>query len=248
MDRRLTLLASLAADLGAESAALDQVVDGLDWSLPTPAEGWTVRDTVLHLHATDLMGLAATTGGDPLEAFVGGGRAAHDLAYPGELADRWRTTRSALVAAVLAWPADAGKLPWVGPPMSPASFLTARLMETWAHGVDIRDAAGLTTSFSPRLRHVADLGVRTRGWSYANRGLPVPSAPVHVALTTPDGEVWEWGSPAAQTVSGPALDFCLLVVQRRPRAGLAVVADGPDADRWLDIAQAYAGPPTDNAR
>lgn len=47
---------------------------------------------------------------------------------------------------------------------------------------------------------------------------------------------------AAQRVTGPALDFCLLVTQRAHRADLAVRAEGADADRWLDIAQAFAGP------
>ena len=63
-------------------------------------------------------------------------------------------------------------------------------------------------------------------------------------LTAPGGDQWAWGpEDAAQRVSGSALDFCLLVTQRRPRELLDVVGDGPDAQRWLEIAQAFAGPP-----
>lgn len=246
MDRRLSLLGRLAADLADENAALDAVLGDLDWALPTPADGWDVRDTVLHLHVTDVMGLAAVHGDDLTAAFREGYRAARDAP---DLLTRWQRDRSRLVDELLARPSSAGKLPWVGPPMSPASFLTARLMETWAHGTDIRDAAGVATTFTPRLRHIADLGVRTRGWSYANRGLEIPASDVHVALTTPDGEVWDWGSAtAAQQVSGPALDFCLLVVQRRPRSDLALTAAGDDAGAWLEIAQAFAGPPAGGRR
>jgi uncharacterized protein (TIGR03084 family) len=56
--------------------------------------------------------------------------------------------------------------------------------------------------------------------------------------------MWTWGpDDALQRVTGPAVDFCLLVTQRRHRDDLALVAEGVDADAWLDIAQAFAGPP-----
>jgi uncharacterized protein (TIGR03084 family) len=218
------------------------VLTRLDWATATPAAGWTVRDTVVHLHLSDRCGLATARGQDLTET----GRALLAQAYRGrDLAGDWRRGRADLIDAVLGRPAEAGKLAWFGPPMSPASFLTSRLMETWAHGVDVRDAALAETRFTPRLRHVADLGVRTRGWSYAVRGLVVPDVPVRVELTTPEGP-WRWGpAEAEQSVHGSALDFCLLVVQRRPRASLDLVADGPDAQRWLEVAQAFAGEPTE---
>jgi uncharacterized protein (TIGR03084 family) len=128
--------------------------------------------------------------------------------------------------------------------MSAASSVTARLMETWAHGQDVFDAVGLVRRPTARLRHVAHLGVATRGWSFRLRGLPVPGTPVRVELTGPDGDLWTWGpEDAADRVSGPAEDFCLLVVQRRHRSATALVVTGPVADQWLDVAQAYAGDP-----
>ena len=91
---------------------------------------------------------------------------------------------------------------------------------------------------------MAHLGVRTRNFAFGLHGLPAPAEPFRVELTGPDGEVWTWGSEnAAQRVTGPALDFCLRVTQRRHRADLDLRATGADADRWLDLAQAFAGDP-----
>jgi uncharacterized protein (TIGR03084 family) len=128
--------------------------------------------------------------------------------------------------------------------MSVASMATGRLMETWAHGQDVADALGVARTPTERLRHVARIGVRARDFAFHVRGLTPPASEFRVELTGPAGELWTYGpEDAAQRVTGPALDFCLLVTQRAHRDDLAVRADGPDADRWLDIAQAFAGPP-----
>jgi uncharacterized protein (TIGR03084 family) len=121
---------------------------------------------------------------------------------------------------------------------------TARLMETWAHGQDVADAFGVVRAPTDRLRHVAHLAVRARGFAYTVHGEEVPDAEVAVVLTAPDGTDWIWGDPdAPQRVTGPALDFCLLATRRRHRDDLALHATGPDADHWLAIIQAFAGPP-----
>jgi uncharacterized protein (TIGR03084 family) len=249
----------LLADLAAEGAALEAVVAGLEdtaWLMPTPAEGWTIAHTVGHLTWTDVQALQAAR--DPegfrraaasLQAL---GSAVDDAAAEGattapeQLLARWQAGRTELAEALGALPA-ATKLPWYGPPMSVTSMATARLMETWAHGLDVTDALGLAPTVSPRLRHVAHIGVRTRDFAFAQRGLPTPDGPFHVELTAPDGSTWTWGpEDAEQRVTGPALDFCLRVTRRRHRADLALQATGADADRWLDIAQAFAGPPGDD--
>ena len=117
-------------------------------------------------------------------------------------------------------------------------------METWAHGLDIADALGVTASASPRLKQIAHLGVRTRDFAFTVHGLTPPAEAFRVELNAPDGDVWAWGpEDAAQRVTGSALDFCLLVTQRRPLTELDVVATGTDATKWLAIAQAFAGPP-----
>jgi uncharacterized protein (TIGR03084 family) len=66
------------------------------------------------------------------------------------------------------------------------------------------------------LHHVADLGVRTRGFAYAARGRTVPDIAVRVELEGPDGSTWAWGDEqAADLVRGSALEFCRVVTQRR---------------------------------
>ena len=249
--------AEVLADLQAESDELDAMVAGLpdaDWARPTPAPGWTVAHQIAHLAWTDVQALLAATDGaaflaglreaaaDP-EALVDAG-AGHGAGQPpADLLARWRTGRDA-VQVVLAGVPVAAKLPWYGPPMGPASMATARLMETWAHAQDVADALGVVRTPTARLRHVAHLGVRTRDFAYGVHGIAPPAEPFRVKLGAPDGSTWTWGpAGAAQRVTGPALDFCLRVTQRRHRDDLALVAVGAEADRWLDIAQTFAGPP-----
>ncbi len=120
---------------------------------------------------------------------------------------------------------------------------TARFMETWAHARDVADALGVTLGRDDGVRHVVHLGIRTRGFAFAGRGLEVPTEPIHVVLTLPGGGSHEDGpADADQSVRGSAYDFALLVTQRVHRADTDLVAVGRDADRWLDIAQAFAGP------
>jgi uncharacterized protein (TIGR03084 family) len=128
--------------------------------------------------------------------------------------------------------------------MSAMSFVTARLMEVWAHGQDVRDALGMAPSVSARLRHVAHIGVGARAFSYAVHGMDLPADPVHVVLSAPDSSTWSWGpDDAANSVAGPALDFCLLVTQRRHRDDVDLAVVGPLAEEWIGIAQAFAGEP-----
>ena len=109
---------------------------------------------------------------------------------------------------------------------------------------DIADALGVTREPTARLRHVAHIGVGARAFSYAARGQAMPDVPVRVELTAPDGAVWTWGpADVADQVAGDALDFCLLVTQRRHRDDLALTIEGETAQQWMAIAQAFAGPP-----
>jgi uncharacterized protein (TIGR03084 family) len=244
-------------DLLAESAQLEALVADLpvaDWALATPAVGWSIAHQIAHLHWTDeLAGQAITDPAgfaDALRqavaepvAFVDQAAAAGAALPPAELLRRWRAGRARLAAGLSSVPAG-GKLAWFGPPMSAASMATARLMETWAHGLDVADALGVPMPATARLRHVARLAVRTRDFAFQLHGRPVPAEPFRVELTGPDGERWDFGPPeAAQRVSGPALDLCLLATQRRHRDDLALHADGPDAEAWLTLAQAFAGRP-----
>ncbi|MGH9185078.1 MAG: maleylpyruvate isomerase family mycothiol-dependent enzyme, partial [Acidimicrobiales bacterium] len=157
----------------------------------------------------------------------------------------WRDARGALIAAFAAFD-PAARLPWYGPPMGARSFLTARLMETWAHGQDVRHAVGLAPEGSNRLRHIAHLGVVTRSWSYRVRGMEPPEGEARVELVAPDGgEPWTWGPPdAPNRVRGTALEFCLVVTQRRHVDDTSLVTEGDAATEWMRIAQCFAGGPT----
>ncbi|WP_019932059.1 TIGR03084 family metal-binding protein [Nocardia sp. BMG111209] len=250
-------LETLLGDLTAESAELDRLVRDLppaDWARPTPAPGWTIAHQIGHLTWTDEIAILAATDAARFAELVRAAQpragtfvdeaAVEFAAAPApELLDRWRRGRGTLTDALRAVPAGT-KLPWLGPSMSATSMATARLMETWAHGQDVADTLGATRPVTPRLRHIAHIGVRTRDFAYAVQGRPAPAEDFRVELAAPDGGVWTWGpETAAQRVSGPALDFCLLVTQRRHRGDLALRADGSDAADWLTIAQAFAGPP-----
>ncbi|MBH5336401.1 TIGR03084 family protein [Streptomyces pactum] len=244
-------------ELRAEGAALEALVAGLDdreWATPTPAPGWTVAHQIAHLAWTDDRALEAATDPERFagevaraaaapERFVDEGAEEGARLPPAELLARWRTGRSRLHEVLAARP-PRDRLPWYGPPMSVPSMATARLMETWAHGEDVADALGVRRAPTARLRHVARIGVRARDHAYAVRGLTPPGEEFRVELTGPGGEVWCYGPEGArQRVTGPALDFCLLVTRRAHPGDLAVRAEGPDAERWLGIAQAFAGPP-----
>jgi uncharacterized protein (TIGR03084 family) len=248
------MLTALLDDLKAEQHDLAQYVAKAELDLAVPAEPWDVRDTVTHLLVGDQKALLAASDprgfqaelpqviADP-QGFVdswldvGRGLSREDLTT------RWYDGLLALTAA-LEQVAPGTKIPWYGPPMSPASFATARLMEYWAHGQDVVDALGVRREPTERLRHICHLGYRTRGFSYAVRGLPVPVGEVRVTLEAPGGSTWEWGN-GDDAVLGTAEDFCLRVTQRRHRRDTALVATGPLADDWLDKAQCFAGLPTD---
>ena len=250
-------LRALLRDLDAETVALDAIIgplDEADWRCPTPAVGWTIADQVSHLaYFDDVAVLSAISP----EAFIAE-RDRADAAGgidPDVIAARYRDRDS---AALRPWFAEsrarllaefagldpALRVPWYGPPMSVASAVTARLMETWAHGQDIADTLGVQREPTARLRHIAHIGVGARAFSFANRGRPVPCTPVRVELTAPSGEPWTWGPDGApDRISGPALGFCLLVTQRRHLRDAGLVITGPTAWEWMEIAQAFAGRP-----
>ncbi|HEY3610194.1 MAG TPA: TIGR03084 family metal-binding protein [Pseudonocardiaceae bacterium] len=250
------MITELLTDLAAEGADLDRTVSTLDdigLRAPTPAPGWTIAHQVAHLAWTDRVALLAVTDADGFQAevnaamadptgFVDTVAAAGAAAPPAALLADWRGGRADLVGALRAVPPGT-KLPWFGPPMSAASMATARLMETWAHGQDVADALGIARVPTARLRHVAHIGVRTVGFAYTVHGRAVP-APFRVELTGPGGECWTWGpDDATDRITGPALDFCLLVTQRRHPDDLNLTVVGEDAEAWVPIAQAFAGLP-----
>ncbi len=255
-------VSEVLADLQAEQQALDDVVAPLtaeQLALPTPSPRWTVADQLAHLTYFDRNAALAIT--DPeafpdtitalFEAGVGGDEAVDEFVLgawrrlpPAELLAAWREGRQQLADAAATLENDT-RIAWYGPSMGAKSFLTARLMEVWAHGQDIVDTVGADRPATDRLRHIAQLGYITRKWSYVNRRMEAPEGDVAVVLTAPSGDVWTWGEDDENRVSGPALDFCLVATQRRHVDDTALVVEGERARDWLVRAQAFAGPATD---
>lgn len=210
---------SLITDIGAETAELWSLIAELPegqagWDAPTPAAGWAVRDQISHLAFFDDAAVRSATDPEGFTAEVlpmlADGRISPDT-----IAERYRPmptaellswfdgARRALVAAFAAIDPSM-RVPWFGLPMSAASSLTARIMETWAHGQDIADALGVTRVPSARLRHVAHIGVGARAFSYMANGLEVPEEPVRVELTAPGARCGP-GAPTACPTGSPAL-------------------------------------------
>jgi len=243
-------------DLTADGDQLDRLVADLDayqWRLPTPAPGWTIADQIAHLTfifrlaamaATDPKTFAAMTAGAQrdFDGAVNAALKAYQNDSPDTLLAKWRAERKAAVAGLAAVPAGQ-TVPWLVNPLPPVVLACAGIMEQFAHGQDIADTLGVTLERTDRLRHLVGFAVLTRDFGYLSRGLTPPSTEFRFEITGPSGELWTYGpEDSEQRISGPAEDFCLLVTRRRHRDDVAVTAVGEEADRWLDIAQAYRGP------
>ncbi|HEX6869468.1 MAG TPA: TIGR03084 family metal-binding protein [Micromonosporaceae bacterium] len=242
--------------LVADGNDLDHLVAGLDasqWNKQTPADGWTIKHQIAHLSAT--FRLAATAAGNPdafealasrlsnnFNANVDSALAPYLAADPDVLLERWRIERDAAERELGAVPA--GKMvPWLVRPMPAPILAMAGMMELFGHGQDIADALGVQRQPTNRLRYLCGFAVRVWDFGYLARGLTPPNVDFRFELTGPSGDVWEFGPlGSGQKISGPAMDFCQLVTRRRHRDDLALVAYGNEADRWLDLAQAYRGP------
>jgi uncharacterized protein (TIGR03084 family) len=244
--------AALLDDLEAEHRALHDVVAVLtpdEWLTPTPAWGWDVRDTIAHLADTDELATGSATGGEyALNGEAARAASGEDVTFHGVLRGRrlsgaevgawWDGTAAALRATLAALPADA-RIPW-GIGMRTPSLISARIMETWAHGLDVRAAVGASASDSDRLAHVAWLATRALPYAFSVAGREMPAAAVRVELQLPSGAVWTYGpEDAADRITGSAGDYCRVFVQRRSRADTTLEIEGDAADAAMSVARAY---------
>jgi uncharacterized protein (TIGR03084 family) len=266
------MIADLSQDLEAETAeilrALDSIdsVDGIDdidgadalgdsaWTTMTECTPWNVKDQLAHLAWNDAATVLALT--DPerflhakpstpegIQAMVDAVITDNQHRSGPDVAHWFRTERAQLLEAVVGRdPRE--RIPWYGPDMSIASKLTARFMETWAHGYDITNALGVEREPTDRVRHVVFLGLQALPNAYSAHGLAVPEVPVRVEVLAPSGAVWSFGrADAVNVIRGSAFELAQVVTQRIHPADTSLRAEGSVATEWLGIAQAFAGPP-----
>lgn len=248
-------------DFRDESDALFRLIAALDnheLARTTQFKDWTIDDVIRHLHVWNCAAeLSLTNPNAFLEFFeqvkiamAGGALRGFERDYAGKMSGRtlvreWQGA-CANMAAKFADADPKARVQWAGPDMSVLSSITARLMETWAHGQEIYDCLGVDRVDTDRIRNIAVLGVNTFGWTFRNRGLKVPASVPGLRLTAPSGEIWEWRAGNEDDfISGPAAGFCQVVTQVRNIADTALTVTGPIATEWMAIAQCFAGPPED---
>jgi|KBSSwiStaDraftv2_1062776.scaffolds.fasta_scaffold182141_3 uncharacterized protein (TIGR03084 family) len=262
-------MAEACEDLAAEAAELRALVRGAVPEAVTPFEGWRVRDVVEHMVTIDRLATLSLTDAAAFNAeqgrFVEGTKPpsadrpraeafARIKAYEtsrlaflswAQLLAAWDAGLAELIAAGRGAAEDA-KVGWFGPPMRARTLINARQMEVWGYGQDVFDLMRARRAEGERLRNVAEFGVRTMGFCFANHGLPAPDPKPFVALTSPGGATWAWNDPGADSrVEGSAVDFCRVAVQRRNVADTALKVTGEAARTWMRIAQCIAGPPAE---
>ncbi len=249
-----------AEDFRAESLALAAILAPLsddDFNAKTQFKGWSINDVLGHLHmfnvAADLTlesGLKFAAFFQPIAEGMARGQSLLESqsSFLNGLKGRdlfaiWQDCAHKL-ADHYALADPKARLRWAGPDMSARSSITARQMETWAHGQEIFDLLGLVRAEHDRVKNIVHLGVSTFGWSFANRGLKVPEPAPHLKLTAPSGAVWRWNPEQTDNlITGSAVDFARAVTQTRNIKDMSLATIGPSATDWMEIAQCFAGPP-----
>jgi uncharacterized protein (TIGR03084 family) len=227
------------------------------WTEPTQFKGWTFDDVLGHLYFFDHASEVAARSRDEIQAlfrdiFQASATGVALIDYSRrwlqgcagtELVDRWRSQYQRLADIYGAFQPDQ-RLAWAGPDMSARSFMSARQMETWAHGQAIFDALGVDRIEHDRLRNIAVMGVNTFGWTFKVNRREVPTLKPYVRLASPSGAVWEWNDPASpERVEGSAVEFCRVVTQTRNVLDTGLAVTGDSARQWMASAQCFAGPP-----
>jgi uncharacterized protein (TIGR03084 family) len=232
-------------DFRDESEALYRLMQPLPpeaFATRTQFKQWTFDDVVGHLHLWNRAADLSLTDEAAFQSFMG---EVFQAVASGGLRAFERRWLAGLRGPELLDAADPqARVQWAGPDMSVRSSITARLMETWAHGLAVYDALGVERVDTDRIRNIAVLGVNTFGWSFKNRGLEVPPAMPGLRLTAPSGAIWEWGGDRpGERIQGEAAEFCQVITQTRNVADTGLRVTGAVARQWMSIAQCFAGPP-----
>ena len=259
------LLQGLLDDLTAEGDQLRATVERLGpdgWTRPTPAPGWTVATQVAHLLWTDEVAVVAAHSHESPEA-----KQAWDDVVLAAINDpmgyvdaaRLRARRAAArrdPGALGRQPRRRSAPPSPGCPRARRCRGSARRCRPprWRPRGSWRPGRTRSTSTTPqasgRSRPTGSGTSPTSACAPATTPTRCtrrsrPAEEFRVELTAPSGDALGLGARgrAPSAVRGSAYDFCLLVTQRVNRADTDLVAVGADAEHWLSIAQAFAGPP-----
>ena len=235
----------LLDDLAAEHQVLDELVASLPpdvWAKQSPSPGWTLAHQIHHLDVSEGAALLALTGHSD-QVFAPTGRWPERALPddPAEVLGNWRASRAASLEVMTTLDARAPII-WGDGPMTCRSFATARLMETWAHGLDCFTTAGIAPVDTDRIRHVAHLGYRALPYAFRSQGVTPPTSlsDLRLKLVSPSGESWTYGDDnAPQSIAGSAAHWCRVATRRMDSADSDLIADGPLAQSVLTTARAY---------
>lgn len=250
-----------AQDFLEESTSLHALVAPLsdaEFDQATLFKGWTINQIVRHLHVWNITaGLSLTDEAafaDFIQSMLAGIASGKLPDFESEyldglsgsaLCEHW-SAHFQLLAVHFGEADSHQRVKWVGPDMSAISSITARLMETWAHGQAIYDVLGVDRVDADRIGNIVRLGINTYGWTFKNRREEIPQPMPHVRLTAPSGAIWEYGEPSESgCITGSATEFCQVVTQCRNIADTALDVQGDVAQHWMAVAQCFAGPPQD---
>jgi uncharacterized protein (TIGR03084 family) len=233
---------------GVLESALDQ-----DWTIETPATGWSVADQVAHLTSVYRLAAQAVRDPDRFTQLLAGMTGSFEdnvaaLMAPlselpnGPLFDVWLGALEESTAALRS--ADADQIvPWLVRPIPARVLAMAGMAEAFGHGQDIYDALEAEHVPHDHVLAVCEFAYHTSTFGYLARGLQPPTTPLRFELESPSGRRWTLGDPqAADLVCGKAWDLALLVTRRRHPADLDLFPTGPFACEWIGYAQAYRGP------
>ncbi|QBF30554.1 TIGR03084 family metal-binding protein [Thalassococcus sp. S3] len=251
-----------AEDFRRETDALANILANLSedaFELETQFKAWMIGDVIGHLHMFNVAAEVTLKGPKTFNTFFTPFQQALERgstfveaqrpwlgALKGtELFETWLSTAHR-VADLYAKADPKQRVAWAGPDMSALSSISARQMETWAHGQEVFDVLGRERYETDRIRNIVHLGAATFGWSFINRDLVVPQNVPHLRLSAPSGAIWTWNKPSRHNViEGPAVAFAQVVTQVRNIADVDLDVTGETAHRWMEIAQCFAGAPSD---
>lgn len=247
-----------AADFHDESEVLAKLLEALpadQWNKTTQFKGWTINDVITHLHFWNKAADLSLRSPQEFRAYMAslmreiptrGMRAIEnaEIAERGpDLFHAWQTLYRDMAPRWQTLDPKA-RLQWAGPEMSARSMMTARQMETWAHGQEVFDLLGAQQPQSDRIRNIVVLGVNTFGWSHKVHGQDVPDQVPAISLTAPSGAIWQFGDDGQDNaITGDAIEFAQVVTQTRNIADTSLTVTGEIAIGWMQIAQCFAGPP-----